>query len=94
SKALGHPCKLMYHRADDMRHGRGRPQQYHRVRATAALGQVVSFDHRIASPRLDTRHGFGDLLTAAATAAPASVQQSIGNLAVEEALFKTMVASP
>ncbi len=94
SKLLGQPCKLMYHRADDMRHGRGRPQQYHRVRATAALGQVVAFDHRIASPRLDTRHGFGDLLSAVATSAPSSVQQSIGNLAVEEALFKTMVASP
>jgi isoquinoline 1-oxidoreductase beta subunit len=94
SKALGYPCKLMYHRADDMRHGRGRPQQYHRVRATMLLGQVVAFDHRIASPRLDTRHGFGDLLTAAAATAPASVQQSIGNLAVEESLFKTMVSSP
>lgn len=94
SKALGRPCKLMYHRADDMRHGRMRPPQYHRVRATVVLGQVVSFDHRIASPRLDTRHGFGDLLSAMAVAAPSTVQQSLGNLAVEEVLFKTMVASP
>lgn len=94
SKLLGYPCKLMYHRADDMRHGRGRPQQYHRLRATMLLGQVVSLDHRIASPRLDTRHGFGDLLTATAATAPASVQQSLGNLAVEESLFKTMVSSP
>ena len=94
SMLTGRPCKLMYHRADDMRHGRGRPQQYHKARATLLLGQVVSYEHRIASPRLDTRHGFGELLTAAATSAPASVQQSLGNLAVEEALFKTMVASP
>ena len=94
SKLLGRPCKLMYHRADDMRHGRMRPPQYHKVRATLLLGQVVSYQHRIASPRLDTRHGFGELLTASAASAPASVQQSLGNLAVEEALFKSMVASP
>jgi len=94
SRLLGRPCKLMYHRADDMRHGRMRPQQYHKARATLLLGQVLSYEHRIASPRLDTRHGFGEMLTAAAASAPASVQQSIGNLAVEEALFKTMVASP
>ena len=94
SKLLGRPCKLMYHRADDMRHGRMRPPQYHKVRATLLLGQVLSYQHRIASPRLDTRHGFGELLTATAASAPASVQQSLGNLAVEQALFKTMVASP
>ena len=94
SKLTGRPCKLMYHRADDMRHGRGRPQQYHRARATMLLGQVVAFEHRIASPRLDTRHGFGELLTAVAASAPATVQQSLGNLAVEEALFKTMVSAP
>ena len=94
SKLLGRPCKLMYHRADDMRHGRMRPPQYHRARATLLLGQVVSYQHRIASPRLDTRHGFGEMLTAAAASAPASVQQSLGNAAVELSLFKTMVASP
>jgi isoquinoline 1-oxidoreductase beta subunit len=96
SKLTGKPCKLMYHRADDMRHGRGRPQQYHRARATVLLGQVVAFEHRIASPRLDTRHGLGDFFTAAAASGgmPAVVQQSVGNLAVEQALFKTMVAAP
>ncbi len=94
SKILGRPCKLMYHRAHDMRHGRGRPLQYHRVRARTLLGQVISFDHRIASPRLDTRHGFGDMLTAVAASAPSSVQQSLGNMAVEEALFLTMVTKP
>lgn len=94
SKELGLPCKLMYHRADDMRHGRMRPPQYHRIRATTALGQVAVMDHRIASPRLDTRHGFGELLTAGVTALPSFMQQSIGNLVVEQSLFKTMVSSP
>ena len=94
SKVLGYPCKLMYHRADDMRHGRMRPPQYHRIRATTALGQVALMDHRIASPRLDGRHGFGDLVTAAVAAVPSVFQQTVGNFGVEEFLFKTMVSSP
>ena len=94
SKLLGRPCKLMYHRADDMRHGRMRPIQRHSIQAHAVAGQVVSVDHRIAGARMDTRHGFGDAVSAAIVAAPASLGQSLGNLTVEEALFKTMVASP
>ena len=94
SKVLGYPCKLMYHRADDMRHGRMRPPQYHRIRATTALGKVALMDHRIASPRLDGRHGFGDLVTAAVAAVPSVFQQTVGNFGVEEFLFKTMVSSP
>ena len=94
SQATGRICKLMYHRTDDVRHGRMRPHQYQKIRATLLLGQVISYQQRAASPNVDTRHGFGELLTAAATTAPQTVQQSIGNLAVEESLFKTMVASP
>ena len=94
SQATGRICKLMYHRADDVRHGRMRPPQYQKIRATLLLGQVISYQQRAASPNVDTRHGFGELLTAAAANAPPGVQQSIGNLAVEESLFKTMVASP
>jgi len=51
-------------------------------------------DHRIASPRLDGRHGFGDLVTAAVAAVPSVFQQTVGNFGVEEFLFKTMVSSP
>jgi isoquinoline 1-oxidoreductase beta subunit len=94
SRLTGHPCKLMYHRANDMRHTRLRPPQVHRARATLLLGQIVSYEQRVAAVRLDARHGYGEMLTAAAGAAPPGVQQSIGNLAYEEAFFKTMVASP
>ena len=94
SKALGRPCKLMYHRTDDMRHARLRPHQYHKCRATLLLGQVISYQQRIASPRVDLRHGLGEMLTATAVSAPPTVQQSIGNLAFEEATFKVMVTSP
>lgn len=94
SKAAGRPCRLMYHRANDMRHTRLRPPQVHRARATLLLGQVLSFEQRIAAVRLDARHGYGEMLTAAAGSAPPGVQQSIGNLAYEQVFFKTMVASP
>ena len=94
SKVTGRICKLMYHRADDVRHGRMRPHQYQKIRATLLAGQVISYQQRAASPRVDTRHGFGEIFTAAFASAPPNVQQSIGNLAVEQSLFKTMVASP
>ena len=94
SKLTGRPCKLMYHRANDIRHTRLRPPQYQKVRATVLLGQVIAFEQRIATVRLDARHGFGEIFSAVGGSLPASVQQSVGNLAYEEAFFKTMVASP
>jgi isoquinoline 1-oxidoreductase beta subunit len=94
SKALGRPCKLMYHRTDDMRHGRVRPPMFHRARATMLLGQVIAFEQRIAGVRLDTRHGFGEMLGAAAIALPNGFPQTVGNFAIEQIMFKTMVTSP
>ena len=94
SKATGRICKLMYLRSNDMRHTRLRPPQYHKVRATLLLGQVIAYEQRVAAVRLDARHGFGEMFSAAAGAAPAGVQQSIGNAAYEEVFFKTMVSSP
>jgi isoquinoline 1-oxidoreductase beta subunit len=64
SKAIGRPVKLLYTRADDMRHGRMRPASFHRVRATYLLGTVLSYEHRLAAVQLDLRHGFGDVITA------------------------------
>lgn len=94
SRVTGRICKLMYHRTDDVRHGRMRPHQYQKIRATLLAGQVISYQQRGAAPNVDTRHGFGELLTAAAAASPALGAQTVGNLATELALFKTMVASP
>ena len=48
SKMTGLPCKLMYHRSDDVRHTRSRPPQYHKVRVAMnppnilAPGNVLS----------------------------------------------------
>ncbi|MFC9327057.1 molybdopterin cofactor-binding domain-containing protein [Kitasatospora sp. NPDC057015] len=65
SRAAGRPVKLMWTRNDDMRHGRMRPASHHRVRATHALGQVLTYEHRVATVQTDFRHGLGEALTAA-----------------------------
>ncbi len=70
SQAAGRPVKLMWTRNDDVRHGRMRPASHHRVRATHALGQVLTYEHRVATVRTDFRHGVGDALTAAGVSTP------------------------
>lgn len=94
SKATGRPCKLMYHRTDDVRSTRLRPPQVHRARATLLLGDVISYEQRVAAVRLDARHGYGEITTALAGSLPSIVQQTVGNLGYEEFFFKTMVSSP
>lgn len=64
SRAVGRPVRLLWTRADDMGHGRLRPASHHRARATHLLGQVLSYEHRMASVALDGSHGLGELLTA------------------------------
>ncbi|MFI7407338.1 molybdopterin cofactor-binding domain-containing protein [Streptomyces sp. NPDC049627] len=49
SKKAGRPVKLMWSRADDIRHGRMRPASHHRIRASHAQGRVVAFAHATAS---------------------------------------------
>ncbi|MDF3147365.1 MULTISPECIES: molybdopterin cofactor-binding domain-containing protein [unclassified Streptomyces] len=49
SKKAGRPVKLMWSRADDIRHGRMRPATHHRIRASHAQGRVVAFAHATAS---------------------------------------------
>ncbi|KQS67061.1 isoquinoline 1-oxidoreductase [Modestobacter sp. Leaf380] len=89
SKAAGRPVKLMWSRIDDMRHGRARAASFHRVRATVALGQVVSFEHRVASVETDTKHGLGEILTATAASLPVA-----GNLSFAQTIFLTTIHSP
>jgi isoquinoline 1-oxidoreductase beta subunit len=94
SQATGRVCKLMYSRTDDTRHARLRPPQVHKVRATMLLNRVLSFEHRVAAVRLDTRHGFGEKTTALSGALPPTMGQTLGNLTYEQAFFKIMPSSP
>ncbi len=63
SQAVGRPVRLLWTRADDMHHGRLRPASLHRARASHLLGQVLGYEHRMASVALDGSHGLGELLT-------------------------------
>ncbi|MGF0175593.1 molybdopterin cofactor-binding domain-containing protein [Streptomyces sp. Marseille-Q5077] len=49
SQQARRPVKLMWSRADDIRHGRMRPASHHRIRASHARGRVVAFAHATAS---------------------------------------------
>ncbi|MFF4782122.1 molybdopterin cofactor-binding domain-containing protein [Streptomyces griseorubiginosus] len=78
SKAARRPVKLMWSRADDIRHGRMRPASHHRIRASHAGGRVVAFSHVTASVSesyegkglLSAQGGVGDAVAPAlATAA-------------------------
>ncbi|MGH3994668.1 MAG: molybdopterin cofactor-binding domain-containing protein, partial [Pseudonocardiaceae bacterium] len=81
SKAIGRPVKLLTTRADDMQHGRMRPASFHRVRATLLLGQVISYEHRVACGPVDLRHGFGEALTVAgAHLLPGGFSQTVFHL--------------
>ncbi|MFF7644702.1 molybdopterin cofactor-binding domain-containing protein [Streptomyces canus] len=90
SRKSGRPVRLMWSRIDDMRHGRMRPATHHRIRATYAAGQVLTFQHRVAAVETDFRHGLGDAVTAAA----ASLPTGLGNATFAQTLFLTTVKSP
>ncbi|MGW2668171.1 molybdopterin cofactor-binding domain-containing protein [Streptomyces sp. NPDC001272] len=90
SRACRRPVKLMWTRVDDTRHGRMRPATHHRIRATHLLGEVLSFEHRVAAAETDFRHGLGEILTATA----ASLPSGLGNATLAQTLFLTTVKSP
>ncbi|MGQ0773994.1 MAG: molybdopterin cofactor-binding domain-containing protein [Pseudonocardiales bacterium] len=57
SQAMRKPVKLMWTRTDDTRHGRVRPATHHTIRAIFARGQVLTYEHRVASVETDVRVG-------------------------------------
>jgi len=63
SQRIGKPIKLQWLREEGIKHGRTRPVSIHRVKATVANGDVVAFEHRMACPEMDLRHGLGDVAT-------------------------------
>jgi isoquinoline 1-oxidoreductase beta subunit len=89
SKAMKRPVRLMWSRIDDMRHGRARAASHHKIRATFALGQVLTFEHRVASVETDWSHGLGEILTAMSAKLPVG-----GNMSFAQTVFLTTVKSP
>lgn len=88
SRAMGKPVKLMWHRTDDFRHGRTHPMATSRVRATYALGQVLTYDQRHTSVATDFGHGVGEIITAEAASLP------VGDLTFSETIFALSQQTP
>ncbi|MFC4944645.1 molybdopterin cofactor-binding domain-containing protein [Pseudonocardia sp. GCM10023141] len=89
SQKMGKPVKLSWTRTDDFRQGRTHPMSVSRVRATYAIGNVVSYEQRHTSVRTDFTHGLGEIITATAAKAPIA-----GNLTFAESIFTLSQASP
>jgi isoquinoline 1-oxidoreductase beta subunit len=83
SQAMGKPVKLMWHRADDARVGRGHPMATSRIRVTHVAGEVLAFQQAHTSVETDYRHGLGEIVSAMAADLPAGV----GNLGYAETIF-------
>ena len=84
SKAMGKPVKLMWHRADEPRQGRGHPMAISRVRASYSGGEVLALDQRHTSVETDFRHGLGELISAYAAELPPG---ALGNLGYAQTVW-------
>ncbi|MGH3626357.1 MAG: molybdopterin cofactor-binding domain-containing protein [Sciscionella sp.] len=89
SQKFGKPVKLMWSRTDDFRQGRTHPMCVSRVRATYALGNVISYEQRHTSVQTDFSHGLGEMITATASKLPVG-----GNLSFAETIFELSQSSP
>jgi isoquinoline 1-oxidoreductase beta subunit len=67
SQRLRQPVKLRWLREEAIKHGRCRPVSIHKVKATIANGDIVAWEHHMACPELDVRHGLGDVISEYAT---------------------------
>jgi isoquinoline 1-oxidoreductase beta subunit len=87
SKKMGKPVKLMWHRADDVRHGRAHPAAFCKLRAVVTPQTVVGFEQQLVSVRNDLSHGFGDIVTP-------NREPSTSGEGVSKFLFDTTQRSP
>ncbi|MGH3360178.1 MAG: molybdopterin cofactor-binding domain-containing protein [Nocardioidaceae bacterium] len=81
SQATGKPVRLMWHRTDDSRVGRTHPMATSRIRATCALGNVLTFEQRHTSIKTDFGHGVGEVITALAAKLP------VGDIGFSQTIF-------
>ncbi|MFF1568555.1 molybdopterin cofactor-binding domain-containing protein [Streptomyces sp. NPDC058293] len=89
SQKMGKPVKLSWSRTDNFRQGRTHPMCVSRVRATYALGNVVSYEQRHTSSQTDFGHGLGEMITSTAAKLPVA-----GNLTFAETIFQLTQSTP
>jgi len=63
AQRVGKPIKLQWMREEGIKHGRTRPVSLHHIKATVVNGDVMSYEHRMACPEMDLRHGLGDVVS-------------------------------
>ncbi|MEW6475613.1 MAG: molybdopterin cofactor-binding domain-containing protein [Actinomycetota bacterium] len=63
AQRFGRPVKLQWLREEGIKHGRCRPVSIHKIKAVVSGGDVVGYEHRMACPEMDLRHGLGDVAT-------------------------------
>ncbi|MGQ0466282.1 MAG: molybdopterin cofactor-binding domain-containing protein [Sporichthyaceae bacterium] len=98
SKLFGKPVKLMWHRADDARHGRMHPTAVCRVAATVVGGTVTDFQLRLASGAMDVSHGLGEIFSGSAAAQDPRLgftgNKQYGNLTTSIGFFNLITQVP
>jgi isoquinoline 1-oxidoreductase subunit beta len=89
SQKMGKPVKLSWSRTDNFRQGRTHPMCVSRVRASYALGDVLTYEQRHTSVQTDFGHGLGDMVTATASKLPVA-----GGLTLSQTIFELTQSSP
>jgi isoquinoline 1-oxidoreductase beta subunit len=89
SQKMGKPVKLSWSRTDNFRQGRTHPMCVSRVRASYALGNVLTYEQRHTSVQTDFGHGLGDMVTATASKLPVA-----GGLTLSQTIFELTQSSP
>jgi isoquinoline 1-oxidoreductase beta subunit len=88
SQKMGKPVRLMWHRTDEFRQGRGHPMSYSRIRANHDGKQVLSYEQHHTSVFTDWSHGFGDAVAATYGHSPGAT------LGLSESIFELTAISP
>jgi isoquinoline 1-oxidoreductase beta subunit len=92
SQKMGKPVKLMWHRADEFRHGRVHPMSTSHVRASYLAGNVLDYEQRHTSVATDYTQGFGEILTQMGAKLP---PLGLGNyLEYSQSIFELTVNVP
>ncbi|WP_028984501.1 molybdopterin cofactor-binding domain-containing protein [Sporichthya polymorpha] len=92
SKAFGKPVRLMWHRTDDIRHGRQHPGAISHVRATKVGNSVTSFTQWHASGACDFTHSLGDVISGRAVKKEPG--RYAGNTGVTDYFYQVVTSVP